>query len=82
MIEKMIIDYLNGVLPVAAYAEVPEKAPAEYVTVEKTGGGEQDKIKAATLAVQSHAQSLFDAASLSKLVCERMAEKTWRCIVE
>ena len=44
MIEKIVLDYLNGVLDVPCYMEVPEKPIAPYVVIEKTGESETNKI--------------------------------------
>ena len=53
MIEKIVLDYLNGVLDVPCYMEVPEKPTAPYVVIEKTGESETNKILSGTLVTQS-----------------------------
>ncbi len=68
MIEKIILDYLNGALSVPAYMEVPRRAPESYVLIEKTGSSEANHIKEATLAVQSIAPTLYEAATLNEAV--------------
>ena len=50
MIEKIVLDYLNGVLKVPCYMEAPEKPIAPYVVIEKTGESETNKIFSGTLA--------------------------------
>lgn len=72
MIEQIVRDYLISKLPVGVYLEIPDKPDAEYVTLEKTGGGESNHIKRATLAIQSRADSMYGAAALNEEVKEAM----------
>ena len=73
MIETKIIDYLNGKLsvPVSGDRE-PTLPPGEYVLVERTGGGETNHIRRATIAVQSYADSMLRAASLMEEIVDEM----------
>lgn len=75
MIEKAIFDYLNAQLSVSAYTEVPEDEyePA-FVVIEKTGSGYKNHIFSATIAIQSYAPTLVEAASLNEEVIEKMEE--------
>ena len=68
MIEKTILDYLNGVLSVPAYMERPENPPESYVIIEKTGSGRENRLNSATLAIKSHAPTLYGAAELNEAV--------------
>lgn len=74
MIEKIVLDYLNNALSVPVWAEIPkgEEPPAEFVLIEKTGSSKRDHINYATLAIQSYAASMFDAAVLNEYVKEAM----------
>lgn len=63
-IEEFVVLYLSGRLPVPVSGDVPSPMPASFVTVEKTGSGSADKIKSATIAVQSWAASRDAAARL------------------
>lgn len=72
MIEKIILDYLSTALDIPVYMEVPENAPESYVLTEKTGSSENNRIKEATLAIQSIAPSLYKAACLNELVKDAM----------
>ena len=76
MIEKVIQDYLNGVLPVRAFMEEEPGMPEEYVLIEKTGSGEENFMKKATLAVQSFSVHLYGAAALNEKVKEAMGKVT------
>lgn len=72
MIEKIVLDYLNGKLKVPAYMEEKGNMPEEYVLIEKTGGGGNSCIRNATLAIQSFSASKFKAANLNEKVVEEM----------
>lgn len=84
MIERIVLDYLNGVLDVPCYMEVPEKPIASYVVIEKTGESETNKIFSGTLAIQSISTSLYNAAELDeevKTAMENIVElgSVYRC---
>lgn len=68
MIELTILNYLNSELSVTAYMEYPAEPPAKFVTIDKTGGGGDIHVKRATVAIQSYAESLYDAAELNETV--------------
>ncbi len=69
MIEKTILDYLTENLPVPVVMEVPEPpAPKRYIVVEKTGSFMSNLIPTAMIAVQSCAESLYEAARLNEAV--------------
>lgn len=71
MIEVKIIDYLNKYLDVEVYMEQPkDNKPESYVIVEKTSGGYENKINQATIAIQSYAKSMYDAAKLNNKIKE------------
>ena len=71
-IEETILTALSAALDVPVYMEVPQSAPASYVLIEKTGGGMENCIFTATLAVQSIAASLYRAALLNDTVIDAM----------
>ncbi len=68
MIETTVLDYLSSVLPEPCSLEVPERPPARFVLLEKTGSSRKNFINTATFAVQSYAPSLFEAAELNERV--------------
>lgn len=74
MIEKTLYDYLKKELSVPVYMEVPPKPAKSFVTIQKIDGGRTNKINAATISIESYAESKFDACSLSELVKETMEE--------
>lgn len=84
MIEKIVLDYLNGVLDVPCYMEVPEKPITPYVVIEKTGESETNKILSGTLVTQSYGTSLYNAAELDEEVKTAMEsivelDSVYRC---
>lgn len=78
MIENIILDYLkekNLSVGEHVYMEVPENPPEAYIVLEKTGGGREDRIDRAMIAVQSYSKkSLYEAASLNEEIKAAMDE--------
>lgn len=72
MIEKIVLDYLNNVLRFPAYMELPEEHPTKYILIEKTGSSNENHVNSATIAIKSHAESLYEAASLNEDVKREM----------
>ncbi len=70
MIETIILEYLSEKLDVPVYAEEPDDRPDTFVTIEKTGSSRTNLINRATLAIQSYAASLYEAAQLNETVKE------------
>lgn len=69
MIEQVTISYFNEAtgLP-KAYMMRPEKVPNKYILIEKTGSRVQNHITTSTLAFQSYAPTLLEAAQLNEQV--------------
>ena len=59
---------MNQKLSVACWLEVPKNAPDSYVLIERTGSSVLNHVTTATVAVQSYATSLYDAAALNEEV--------------
>ena len=74
MIETIVTDYLNGKLGVPVHMEMPDVQPVRFVLVERTGGSEEEHIQYATLAIQSYAESTYQAAVLNDMVKAAMKE--------
>lgn len=79
MIEEIVRDWLiaGGF---SALMEMPEDYPGgSFVLIEKVGSGHRETgLEAATLAIQSYGDSLYDAAALNVRVKARMAELYWQ----
>lgn len=78
MIEETIINYLKKNLTVPVSIEKPSGIK-RFVLIDKTGGGEENKIKSATIAIQSYDETLLKAAALNeevKAAMESMKSET------
>lgn len=75
MIEEIIYTYLNSQQPSAVvYTEIPKERPSKFFVIEKTGGGISNHINSSTIAVQSYAPSLYEAASMNEEIKALMLE--------
>lgn len=72
IIEKFTAEHLKKELAVPVWLEEPENPPEKYVIIEKTGSSEKDNIFTAVIAVQSYAESLYEAARLNDRVKKAM----------
>lgn len=72
MIEIVLLNYLKEVLSVDVFMEIPPNPPDTYVRIEKTGSGEEEHINMATFALQSYADSMYEAALLNREVIEKI----------
>lgn len=80
IIEETLRDYLNdNDLSVPAYVQRPEVEPESYVIVEKTGSQRMNRIDTATIAIQSYAKTLYEAATLNEEVKALMDEMADHC---
>lgn len=70
MIEIMIKQYLDGHLSVPSFLERPVNVPERFVLFEKTGSSETNHLPASTMAFQSYAESLYEAALLNEEIKE------------
>ena len=68
MIELTVLNYLSEELDVPVYMETPEEIPESYVLIQKTGSGRDNRVDRATVALQSIAPSLYEAAVLNENV--------------
>ena len=69
MIEQRLLEYLNSSLsPVPCYMEMPEDPTGQFVIIDKTGSSVTNRITKANFAIQSYADSLYDAAALNEQV--------------
>ncbi len=72
-IETFVINAMNEALPVFCYGSEPSPMPDSFVTVEQTGSRITDRLKSATLVVQSWAPSRAEAMALNETVEAAMA---------
>lgn len=72
MIEIITREYLETNITEPIYMVIPADPPEKYVVIEKTGESEENHIKTATLAVQSYADSMYDAMMLSSRVVDAL----------
>lgn len=72
IIEAILISYLSEQLSVPVYAERPEKPGKSFVLVEKVGSQSRNRVETATVAIQSYAGTLLEAAELNRLVKDKM----------
>lgn len=66
MIELIIMNHLKGRLDVPVRLEHPSPATGTYVLIEKVGSGRTNQLENSTIAFQSYADSLYEAASLNQ----------------
>lgn len=78
MVETIYIDYLSEVFPeIPVYAERPSKPiPNVFIMIDNTGTSEEHHILHSTVAFQSYAQTLHDAAALNDRVIEAVKNST------
>lgn len=79
MIEKVVLDYLATEIDVPVMMEAPEvpsddypEVPDRFVVIEKVGASKSNCATTASLAIQSYAESMYEAAVLDELVREKM----------
>lgn len=72
MIEKIVLDYLERKLGIPVFMEEPSEKLDRYIVIEKTSGSNSDHIDAATLAIQSYGESLYEAACLNDRMKKEM----------
>lgn len=74
MIEVILREYLTESLSYPVFLEKPENPPEEYIVLERTGDGEEDFIRDATIALQTYAGSLYRAASMAEEIAAVMGD--------
>lgn len=69
MIEQILYDYLGTQLsPVPVYTERQASSPKKFVLIDHTGGGKENHLRRATVALQTYGASLLEAATLAETV--------------
>ena len=77
MIETIVLNILEAELSVPVYMESPEIKQESYIVLEKTGANRVNRIDHATFAVQSIAQTLYQAAALNEQAKAVMDQLPW-----
>lgn len=73
MIEKIVFNYLKGVLDIPVYVgEKPSNKPKQYVVLKVLDGGRVNFIDAVTFDILSYSPSLQTASELNEKVKEAM----------
>lgn len=72
MIEEIIRNYLLQGWDVPVHTVKPDHPPTRYIMIEKVGGGRENHISTARIAVQSYGSSLYEAAALNEEVKKKM----------
>lgn len=70
-VEATIVAYLNS-QGFSCYADVPMSPPAQYVTVDRTGGEHSEYVDMATITLDCSARSRYDASVLAFAVDDAM----------
>lgn len=76
MIEKTIMEYLQGRLDAPAFLEVPEVKPGRYVTVERTAGRRENHVYHSSVVIDSYDRTLAETVELNDRVVEAMLDIT------
>ena len=72
MIETIILEQLRSA-GITAYMEIPKGGGTPpFAVVERTGGGRENWLRIATVAIQSYGASMYGAASLNEAVLAAM----------
>lgn len=66
MIEEVILDFLEFNMSYPVYMEIPKSSPSKFYIVEKTGSSRDNHINSSTFAIQSYAETLYDAALMNE----------------
>lgn len=71
MIETIIYEYLTSVTDAPVCFEILDENE-KFILIEKTGSSRENQLDSATLAIQSYAPTLYEAAELNEQVKELM----------
>lgn len=68
MIELIVRKYLVSKLDIPVVLEYQKNLPKRYVLLEKTSGKRNNYLNSSTIAIQSYAESLLEAAKLNEKI--------------
>lgn len=72
MIEIIVKNYLTKLLDIPVVFEHQKNLPKRYIILEKIGGSKENFLNSSTIAIQSYAESLYEAAKLNEKVKQLM----------
>lgn len=72
MIEVIIKNYLEPILGVPVSTEHKEQDPQTFVVIERVGGSSENHVRTASVAIQSYAPTMYQAAQLHEQVLTAM----------
>lgn len=72
MIETIVLRFLKDKMKEHVYLENPGNNIKNFILIEKIGGGKESHLNRATLAIQSYAGSLAEAAKINESVKHAM----------
>lgn len=67
MIEEQIKKALEEDTGLPVYFEIPENMPKRFYVLERIGGSRKNYLSKATMALQSYAESLYEAAKANEV---------------
>lgn len=86
MIEAIVKNYLESVVSIPVYTEIPAKNQAnEFYVIELVGGGESEEVKESSITIESHGSTLYRSSLLDQqmrdlmknaYICEEIYEVT------
>ena len=68
MIELIVRKYLISKLDIPVVLEYQTNLPKRYILLEKTSGKRNNYLNSSTIAIQSYAESLLEAAKLNEKI--------------
>lgn len=76
MIELILLNFLNSIenLGAPVYMETPKDPPTAYYLIDKTGSSLTNHIYHSTIAIQSYAPSLYEAATANETIKSLMLD--------
>ena len=68
MIELIVKNYLSTKLEITIVFEHQQNLPKKFILIQKTSGSRENFLNSSTIAIQSYAESMFEAAKLNEKI--------------
>lgn len=68
MIELIVKNYLSTKLEIPIVFEHQQILPKKFILIQKTSGSRENFLNSSTVAIQSYAESMFEAAKLNEKI--------------